>query len=192
MKPFLGLDETFPGATCTIASCVLHVAPCEERASVNFVATLEVLWYWGSPEPSPGRRDLTPSVFPHRAGCLTLWSSLWPSFGLSPVCPLELWELELDTVLQGQPDRCWVGWSHLVSLLVISLWIQPRIWSAFIAATVHCWLMFRLLSTRPPRSLSARRVPSHTDPSSWILSSQVQGFALGFVKLRTVLAILYF
>jgi len=56
------------------------------------------------------------------------------------------------------------------SVLAMPLQMQPRIRFAFFAAAVLCWLMLSLLSTRVPRSLSARLLRSHTDPSlSWTL-----------------------
>lgn len=58
MKPLASLSLSFP------------VAPYEERASVQFVATLEVLEYLmrSISEPSlPQRKDPIPSFFPHDA-----------------------------------------------------------------------------------------------------------------------------
>lgn len=40
------------------------------------------------------------------------------------------------------------------------LWILPKIQFAFFAAVVHCWFIFSFLSTRTPRFLSARLLPS--------------------------------
>lgn len=43
---------------------------------------------------------------------------------------LELWRAQLDTgVLQVWPDKLFgsLGWSHLSSLLVVPLWVQPSI-----------------------------------------------------------------
>lgn len=39
-----------------------------------------------------------------------------------------------------------VEWSHLLSLLVILVQMQPRIQFTFGAAALHCWLMVSLLS----------------------------------------------
>ena len=51
------------------------------------------------------------------------------------------------------------------AVLAMPLQMKPRICFAFIAAAVLCWLMLSLLSTSIPRSLSARLLCSHTDPS---------------------------
>lgn len=46
-----------------VALCLLLVVSCEDRASVLFVVTLSLLQHCNKdPEPSPGRRDLIPSV----------------------------------------------------------------------------------------------------------------------------------
>lgn len=71
-----------------IVLCPLHVSPCEERTSVLFVATLEVLENCDELSYEPyflqGEKallkDLTPSVFHYRAHSPAFSSSSLPSF----------------------------------------------------------------------------------------------------------------
>lgn len=44
------------------------------------------------------------------------------------------------------------------------LWLLPKIQFTLVAAALHCWLVFSSLSTRTPKSLSVRLLPSCTDP----------------------------
>ena len=169
VKNFFYRDETSSGATCT---CCPLSAPCgslrREGLHPLYSCPLSTaIPWWGPPWAfsSPGRKDLTPSVFPHIAGSPALWSSSWPSFGPSPVC-LHFWIVGTRAG-HGTPGAArWALSGTLVSpsLLVMSPQMQPRIRFAFVAAAAHCWLVFSL-STRTPRSLSARLLPSHTDPS---------------------------
>ena len=169
VKNFFYRDETSSGATCT---CCPLSAPCgslrREGLHPLYSCPLSTaIPWWGPPWAfsSPGRKDLTPSVFPHIAGSPALWSSSWPAFGPSPVC-LHFWIVGTRAG-HGTPGAArWALSGTLVSpsLLVMSPQMQPRIRFAFVAAAAHCWLVFSL-STRTPRSLSARLLPSHTDPS---------------------------
>lgn len=93
-----------------IASCLLYVALSEKRASIFS----SVLW-WGPfwVFSFLGRRHLTPTVFPHRASSLALWSSSWPSFG-----PSSAWLYHCGTVGTRIWGAAWqvlsrMGWSHL-------------------------------------------------------------------------------
>lgn len=104
---FLCWDETSTGATGT---CCPLSSPCGFlwREGLHPLCSHPLstgIPWWGLSEPSlpQGEKTPTPPVFPHRAGCPVLWSSLWPSFGPSPVCLHFTWivrEPELDTVLQ--------------------------------------------------------------------------------------------
>ena len=96
--------KLLPGQAVHIAPRLLRLAPCEERTSTLPVAALSVLEY--SACCSPGRRDLTPLVFPHRAGSPALWPSLWPSFGPSPVCLCLVWIVGTRTG-HRTPDVVW-------------------------------------------------------------------------------------
>lgn len=117
---------------------------------------------------SPGRRGLTPSVFPQRVlqpfdrlhgPHLDLLQSLHVFF--------KLLGPELDTVLQLWPRKCWLEWDDCVSSCASNAPADaPQD-----CICLHCCsgvvltCAQLLLSTRTPRSLSARLVPSHKHPS---------------------------
>ncbi|KAK4810782.1 hypothetical protein QYF61_008754, partial [Mycteria americana] len=65
-----------------------------------------------------------------------------------------------------------------LDLLAILCLMQPRIPLA-LAARAHCWLMFNLVSTRTPRSFSARLL------SSWVAPSIYWCLGLFLPKCRT-------
>ena len=71
-----------------------------------------------------------------------------------------------------------------LSLPVISLWIQPRVFFVCAAAAAHCWLMFNLLYTKTSSSLSARLLPCHKDPNL----TGLFGYSVPSAGLRTCLS----
>ena len=95
--------------------CPLHVAPCEKRPSILTVATLENCDAV-PPEPSPGRKDLTPSVSPHRQVLEPLNYLHGPPLKPLQCVSFELWWPKLDTVLQVQPDKHWVERDDHISI----------------------------------------------------------------------------
>lgn len=124
---------------------LFHVAPREGRASILFVATLQLL-RWDSPWAlsSQGRRPKS-----HRADSAALWSS--PLHLVQSVCIFP--ELRRQNWTQycgwGSADKHKVEWDNHISIsLAMSLWIQSRILFASIAAVGHCWIILSLLSTR--------------------------------------------
>lgn len=97
-----------------------------------------------------------------------LLSSSWLAFGPSPCCPCHCMDCGDRTGHNNQawPEELWVeGCDPSLSLLVMQLWVQPRVWFVLVAVAGHCWLLLSLLSARTPRSLPARLFPGHTDPS---------------------------
>lgn len=148
---------------------------------------------WGSSWTffSPGKKGLIPSVFHQKTCFITLWSFLWPFFGLSLVCLHLSWIVGMRTGY-GTADVAWemlsgVGWSH--PCLWMPLRIKPRIQS--FTAMKHCWLMVSLLSTKTPRSLWTQQLPSHINPllfgQDLVILPQVQDLEFS-VKCHAVLA----
>lgn len=88
-----------------------------------------ILW-WGPPWAfsSPGRKELTPSVFPHQSGCPSLWSSSWPSFWPFLVWPCLSWVVGTRTghnivfvrlLLKTWPGRIWSSSAVMKGLVAI-------------------------------------------------------------------------
>lgn len=84
--------------------CLLHVIYGEGKASVLLVDNLKVLRNCDKvPLSSLLQRKKTFCLHSLLTGQV-----LQPVFGPFPVCPplSELWGAQLDTALQGQPERC--------------------------------------------------------------------------------------
>ena len=72
----------------------------------------------------------------------------------------------LDAVLQmGLTRAKQRGTITSLALLATPLLMEPRILLAFQAASAHCWLMSSFLSTRTPKSFSARLLSRTSSPS---------------------------
>ena len=99
-------------------------------------------------------------------------------------------DLKLDTVLQVRSHKSRVeGRRTSLDLLVMLLLMQPRIQSAFWAASTHCQLTFSLSSVRIPKSFSSGLLSSHSPPKLYlpeIALIQVQDFALDLVEPHEV------
>ena len=79
-----------------------------------------------------------------------------------PYVFLVLGALELGTVPQvGSHESRVEGLDLLITLPLM----QPRLQSAFWAASVHCWLMLNLSSTDNPKSFSSELLSSHSLPN---------------------------
>lgn len=131
-----------------IAPCLLHVAFCEQRASLLFLTDLEVPDYCD--DPSTVRKNLTSSVFPHRAGCLAFWSSSrpWCGVGGKPeggsVVVGAMWWV-LPGLSWGIPrlSACWQSLDQAEKFLLLVSFVQ-------IDTTPDGWLLLLLLLTVCP------------------------------------------
>lgn len=111
-------------------------------------------------------------------GFTRVWLSLWIFFG-----PFQLVHIyfvqqgtKLYTAFHMAPDKRWVEWDTL-SLLVMIFLMQLRILLALFAAESDWLLIWNLLSTRTPRSLSTELLSSGWIPACAVL--------LGYHRCRT-------
>lgn len=99
---------------------------------------------------------------------------------LQPLNPADpFWTISrLSTSLLNWGEKNWIVCSKCgltgaeqrrkntsLHLPAIVLLIQPRMLLAFIAARIHGWLMFSLLSAKTPRAFSAEQLSSQPVPS---------------------------
>lgn len=112
--------KLLPVQLVPIAPGLLHVSPCEERASFLFAAALEILESCNELPQSllfsrVKRNNSCLSSFGRFSSPLViLVALLWTLSSLFMFC-LELWGPELDTVLQVQSGKCWVEWDAHIS-----------------------------------------------------------------------------
>lgn len=113
--------KLLPVQLVPIAPGLLHVSPCEERASFLFAAALEVLESCNEVPQSllfskVKRNNSSLSSFGRFSSPLVILVALfWTLSSLFMFC-LELWGPELDTVLQVQSGKCWVEWDAHISM----------------------------------------------------------------------------
>lgn len=108
-------------------------------------------------EPSLAWKYLTPLAFPHRAGSWIIFMViLWTLACL-------FWSVETRYLMCVLIIAEKSGIITFLSLLVMTLQLQPSIRFAFVATVMHCWLLF-IVFARTARYFSAKLLPSNTDP----------------------------
>lgn len=120
-----------------------------------------------------------------------LCSSLWLLFGLCPA------NRHLSCIAGTKPEHSVPGQANAEqsemmtcwSLLGMSWSMHPSLLLALSDPAAYLSLILNLLSTRSPRSLSTKLLPSQTDSrlQSWVTFFQVQHFTLVLVELHEIL-----